>query len=273
MTAYRLLALDMDGTLLTSDKRISDRTLEAIRTAAQQGIAVALSTGRAINELAEYREALRGTVRYASLLNGCHVVDLDEDETIALHPLDVSTALAIAAIGIEEQAMVHVLTASQTAATPADIERMDEVGMGVYQEMFRQICTPAEDIRAFMRTHGGEICKVNLYHLDQEARMRSYERVGELGVQVALAEATSVECTPLGMTKASGLELLCAHVGCTLDECVAVGDSPNDLDALRAAGLAVAMGNAGDEVRAVADVTVADNDHDGIVEVVEHLLR
>jgi hydroxymethylpyrimidine pyrophosphatase-like HAD family hydrolase len=63
--------------------------------------------------------------------------------------------------------------------------------------------------------------------------------------------------------------MLCDHVGIGIESAVAVGDGLNDLDVLRVAGLSVAMGNAADEVKALADVVVADNDHDGIAEVVE----
>ena len=64
------------------------------------------------------------------------------------------------------------------------------------------------------------------------------------------------------------LQILCDYLGIPTDETVAVGDADNDLDVLRAAGLAVAMGNANQHVKEVCDVVVADNDHDGIVEVI-----
>ena len=233
MPTYRLLALDMDGTLLTSDKRISPRTLHALRDASARGMTIALSTGRAINELTEYRSDFKNTVRYA---------------------------------------MVHILTTSTTAATMRDIDRMHEVGMGVYQSMFRAICTHVEDVQDYIEQHSGEICKVNLYHTSQESRQRTLERLQGLDAHVALAEQTSLEFTPTGVDKARGLRLLCDHLGFSLDECVVVGDGFNDVEVLEVAGLAVAMGNADDTVKALAHVTVADNDHDGIAEVVERFL-
>ncbi|MBP3893585.1 MAG: HAD family phosphatase [Atopobiaceae bacterium] len=272
MAAYRLLALDMDGTLLTSDKRITPRTREAIRDAARRGVAVALSTGRAINELSAYRDDLSGAVRYASLLSGGQVYDMDREATIRATTFKTQTALAIARHGIAEDAMVHVLTTSTTAACPRDVERMDEVGMGVYQQMFRSICTLVSDVPAFIQAHEGEVCKVNLYHKDQQSRRRTFELLSQIDAQMAFAEQTSIEFTPVGVTKAVGLQVLCDHLGCTLAECIAVGDAPNDTDALQAAGLSVAMGNATDDVKELADVIVADNDHDGIVEVIERFL-
>ncbi len=273
MSAYRLLALDMDGTLLTSDKRISARTLESVRLAARHGIAVALSTGRAVTELFEYRGQMRGSIRYASLLSGGHVYHLDDDRTICTRPFETDVALAIARQGLAEDAMVHVMTTSQSAATHRDVERMDELGQGIYQEMFRRQCTFADDMRDYIRACEGQVCKVNLYHPSQEARARTIEALRGIDAQMAVGEAASVEFTPTGVTKALGLQLLCEHVGCTMAECVAVGDGFNDVEALQAAGLSVAMGNADEQIRRLADVTVADNDHDGIAEVVDLLLR
>lgn len=272
MPTYQLLALDMDGTLLTSDKRISPRTLEALRDASARGTTVALSTGRAINELAEYRLAFMDTVRYASLVSGGHVYDLATGQTIATCPFDTETALTIARQGLEENAMVHILTSSTTAATERDVNRMPEVGMGVYQSMFRKICTLVDNVQEYIEEHPGEICKVNLYHTSQESRQRTFDCLQGLDAHIALAEQTSLEFTPTGVDKAHGLRLLCDHLGCSLDECIVVGDGLNDVEVLEVAGLAVAMGNADDAVKELAHITVSDNDHDGIAEVVERFL-
>lgn len=272
MPRYKLLALDMDGTLLTSDKRISPTTLLSIERAAKAGVAIALCTGRAINELSEYREMLHGVVHYASLVNGAHIIDLDTEKDLEVHPLDTASALAVAQRGRSVNAMVHVLTTRETAATAQDIDRMDQVGMGVYQDMFRKICTHTADVRTYIESHEGQVCKVNLYHVDQQTRAETLAWAQSHGFQAALTEVTSVEFTRTGITKAHGIEGLCRHVGCTAEQCVAVGDSLNDADALRAAGLAIVMGNASAEVKALADAIVADNDHDGIAEAIERFL-
>lgn len=272
MPTYRLLALDMDGTLLTSDKRISPRTLQALREASARGTTIALSTGRAINELTEYRDDIKGAVRYASLVSGGHVCDLDTGQTIAVRPLDTETALVVARQGLAENAMVHLLTSSTTAATKRDVDRMDEVGMGVYRSMYLKICTYVDDVLEYIEGHPGEICKINLYHTSQESRQRTFDRLRELDAHMVLAEQAGLEFTPTGIDKARGLALLCDHLGCSLSECVAVGDAFNDIEVLQVAGLSVAMGNADEAVRELVDVTVADNDHDGIAEVVERFL-
>ena len=147
-------------------------------------------------------------------------------------------------------------------------ERMHLIGMSVYQDMFRQQCTYIDDPAAFVRAQEGHVCKINLYHPNAAARARSRAALADLPLQPVVGEAASLELTPAGVSKALGLKLLCEHLGLSLAQCVAVGDAGNDLDVLQAAGHAVAMGNATPEARAVADEVVADNDHDGIAEVV-----
>ena len=83
------------------------------------------------------------------------------------------------------------------------------------------------------------------------------------------AEETALEASPKGITKASGLLELCDFLKIDIAETVAVGDAPNDLEVLRTAGVAAVMGNATDEIKKFADFITDDNDHDGVIKVVE----
>ena len=166
--------------------------------------------------------------------------------------------------------MVHVLTTTQSVAASDALPHMVDFHMGIYQGMFDRICTPVDDMPAFARANEGAVCKVNLYHRSVESRERTRARLEEAGlaVQLAYAEETSLEVSPAGVSKAEGLSRLCDYLGITLAEAVAVGDAPNDTQALQVAGLPVAMGNATPDIKALAKMVVADNDHDGIAEVV-----
>lgn len=270
--AYQLLALDMDGTLLTSHKTVSTRTREALRALAAQGTPIAYCSGRCFRELLDYPTELP-FIRYGVLASGAVVYDFDARRTLALHPLDVQVVEQAMAIADAEEHMTHVMSAEFSVVRPQDIERMERFGMGVYQGMFRQICETPDDLAPWVRDHAGEVVKVNFYHRDAAARDRTRARLAESGLPLTLANAeeTSVECSPLGMSKAKGLQTLASYVGCTLQDVVAIGDSDNDLAALEAVGMPVAMGNATEAIRRVAHLVVADNDHDGIVEAIDQL--
>ena len=77
-----------------------------------------------------------------------------------------------------------------------------------------------------------------------------------------------IEFSPVGITKASGLRVLCKHLDIPLEDVVSIGDGSNDREILQTAGLSVAMGNARAEIKALCDVTVADNDHNGVLEAI-----
>ncbi len=269
---YKLLALDMDGTLLNSQKRISSGTKDAIARLADRGVPVAYCSGRCFSELLDYPAELP-FVRYGVLASGAVVCDLQEQRTIDMHAIDPNTLVDAMRIGAQEETMVHVMSFSVSVVRPDDIRHMDRFGMGVYQQMFERICERAADLEAWVRDHPGEVVKLNFYHVDPAARDRTRRRIEESGLPLTLAnaEATSVECSPLGVSKAQGLSVLAKHVGCELADVVAIGDSDNDLAALRAVGMPVAMGNATDAIKQVARLVVADNDHDGIAEAIVRL--
>ena len=269
---YKLLALDMDGTLLTSNKRIAPRTKESLARLDAAGIPISYCSGRCFSELLDYPAELP-FVRYGVLASGAVVYDFVARRTLAMHALDLDVLLQAMCIGAREETMVHVMSASVSVVRPADIPVMDRFGMGVYQGMFERICVRAEDLGAWAVAHPGEVVKVNFYHTSPEARDRTRERLVASGLPLTLANAeqTSVECSALGVSKAQGLQTLADYVGCTMAEVVAVGDSDNDMAALEAVGLPVAMGNATDAIREVAHMVVADNDHDGIAQAVSRI--
>lgn len=270
MTDYKLLALDMDGTLLDSHKHVLPRTREAVNALATRGVAVAFSTGRNPTELSDYTAELPG-IRYGSCISGALVYDFAEEKDVFVRPFPLELALEVLAIGAQEGAMEHLLTTTASVGRERDIEHMADFGMGIYQDMYVRLCTHADDLARYVRDHQGEVCKINLYHRTPESRARTRMRLAGLPLQLADAETTSLECSPAGVSKAEGLSKLCDHLGITLEQVVAVGDAPNDTQALEAAGCAVAMGNATPDIKALADVMVADNDHDGIVEVIDRL--
>ena len=84
------------------------------------------------------------------------------------------------------------------------------------------------------------------------------------------AETTSLEISAKGTDKGKGLEKLCEFLNIPLSQTIVVGDADNDIEAMKKAGLAVAMENANERVKALADVIVSDNDHDGCREVLQN---
>ena len=264
---YRLLALDMDGTTLDSEKRFPKETAEAVRELTARGIYVVVATGRGLAELSDYRQEISCT-SYAIAISGGLVYDFRQGKPLFLQPLPLEASLEILAAGEAEHAMVHFLTVNASVCRAADIENMKDFHMEVYQDMYQRVCHPEDDLAGYARGHADEIVKINLYHRSTESRERSLRRLAPLGLVNVFSEVTGLETSPKGITKARGLEVLCGHLGIGLDEVVAIGDAPNDMEILKLAGMPVAMGNATEEVKEICRDVVGDNDHNGVLEAI-----
>ena len=135
MTAYKLLALDMDGTLLDSRKQVLPKTAAALESLAAAGVAVAFSTGRGLAELSDYVPNLP-FIKYGSCISGGLVYDFSNQRTVFAHPFETKLALEVMAVTRQEAPMVHILTTTQSVAAAEAIPHMADFHMGIYQGMF-----------------------------------------------------------------------------------------------------------------------------------------
>ena len=126
-------------------------------------------------------------------------------------------------------------------------------------------------MHATLRTHAHEIEKYSMIYHDEAERDAAWRAIEAAcpGVELTSSLPRNMEVNAPGVTKGSGLLALAAHLGLTRAQTMAVGDSGNDHAMIEAAGLGVAMGNATDDIRKIADVTTDDNNHDGVAAAIE----
>ena len=105
--SYKLLAIDMDGTVLNSQKKISSRTATALKELSERGVYVVVGTGRGLEELSDYREDFK-FMHYGILISGGMIYDFFKEESIKIHAVDEKTILQLIDFGLEEHAMVHL---------------------------------------------------------------------------------------------------------------------------------------------------------------------
>lgn len=271
MTSYSLIAFDMDGTLLTTDKKIAPETVEAIRKAHDAGKTVILATGRARAELAAYADAL-AYIRYGILESGGVLHDFANERMLQHSPLLPAEVEEVIRLSSLEDVMVQVMSAGHMLIQESDLHNMDHYQLGYFYPLFSTAADRVPDIRAWCLEHRDSIEKINLYHTDTDARLRTLERAADLPLEKVYSEITSIEFSPKGVSKGQALLDLCAMLHLPIEQTIAVGDADNDLVLLKTAGLAVAMGNANENVKKAASVIVADNDHGGCVEAIERYL-
>ncbi len=268
---YNMIAFDMDGTLLNSRNRISEKTENAIREAAGAGRAVVIATGRSLTEVLPYRKQFEG-IRYAILESGAMLYDLDEDRVLKRVVFPRETVEKLEAVSRKEDILLQVMADGKSYIEQAFVDRLEAMGVAGLREFVEQCETVVPDLRKVMLSGEMEFEKINLYHVSKEERLRSLERVREIDAESAFSANASLEMSPSGVTKGNALRELAEMTGIPIEETIAVGDSGNDIAMLKAAGLAVAMGNADEELREAADVTVATNEEDGCEEAIRRFL-
>lgn len=265
MTLPRLIALDLDGTLLTGDKRIGERSARAIRAVRDRGCEVVLCTGRPPRGVRAYAEALELPV--AIVYNGASIVDFASGAAHNLHQLDRDTALTV--LARMRRAHPGVLSGMETAygwyLEEASFRRrravLDSEGLPPPDGV-----GPLED---FLRGTA-----IKLFFRHEQAGVEALSAtVADLEVYRTWSGAALLEVMHPAVNKRVALERFALERGLARSEVAAFGDQHNDREMLAWAGCGVAMANAAPEARAAADRIAASNDDEGVAEVLEDWLR
>lgn len=261
----------MDGTLLNQQKQITDRCLKAMKKARQQGKYVVIATGRSLSELTEYEQQFED-VSYVIAESGAVVYDYQQKQILNTATIAPEILDEIAMVSQKQDIMPQMFIQGQTYCGAEQKHRIKDYGMGEYQSLFDHASLPVDDVKEFLQIHRADMEKINLYHRSAEERFQTLQEVQHLNVERVFAEATSIEFSPKGVHKGTGLQFLCDLLSLDLAQTIAVGDNYNDSEILKLSGMAIAMKNSNPDILAMADHIVSDNDHDGCAEAIEQYL-
>jgi Cof subfamily protein (haloacid dehalogenase superfamily) len=257
----RLVATDLDGTLLHTDGTVTDRTRRALTAVEALGVTVVFVTGRPIRWMRDLWQHV-GDHGLAICSNGGIVYDVGAQAVRSARPIPADVGLQVA------EAM-----RSGIPGTTFAVESID--GFGREPEFMERVTLP-EDVRVapLQELFGDQVVKMLGRHEDMEAERfwaETERLVGHLVSTTWSSTGALVEVGAAGVTKASTLARLCDELGILADEVVAFGDMPNDLAMLEWAGTSYAMANAHASVLALADRTAPDHDEDGVAATLEEL--
>ena len=265
---YKLLVVDIDGTLVGKERTISAENRKALAEARRLGVGVALSTGRAVLACRSILDqlALDGHHIYfdGALISG-------RGEEVYAEPLDKGVAREAIAfarslkIDLELYSATHYFVERETWSTNA------------HRKFFGLESTIVDFTGLWERERiiKGGLVSVNP---EQMAKAREFYTRFESSLHVSLARSPAFPGVEFAnvvapdVSKGRALEALSLHLGISLSEVMAVGDETNDITLLSRAGLAVAMGNAPDEVKEVADHVTLDVDRNGLAVAIERFL-
>ena len=247
----RLIALDLDGTLLDPAGRITQASKDAIARARAAGVRVVLNTGRPIQE-AVWFAGEAGCDALLSCLGGAAVVDGVRGETLRRWDMPEESGRRAQELVVDPFSKESL---SRTYPFP----------------IFHSAAVVAEDPRAYLEERGLPLTKV---HGDWNQARYPLEELGALpGVQLTASNDHDFELVPDRVDKGRAMALIALLYGVPLGETAAVGDSDNDLSMLRAAGLPIAMGNAPAAVREAARRTAPSNQEEGVAWAISRCLE
>jgi Cof subfamily protein (haloacid dehalogenase superfamily) len=256
----RLVATDLDGTLLHTDGTVTDRTRAALRAVEALGVTVVFVTGRPVRWMLELWQDV-GEHGLAICSNGGIVYDVPARAVRIARPIP-------AEVGLEVAELLRAAVPGTTFAVETG------AGFGREPEFMERSAVPDVAVGPLPELIGDDTVKMLARHeeMEPEAFWAETERVvGHLVTTTWSSLGALVEISAAGVTKASTLALLCEELGVQPHEVVAFGDMPNDLAMLEWAGSSYAMANAHPSVRALADGTAPANRDDGVAAVLEEL--
>ncbi len=266
----RLIALDLDGTLLNSSKEITDHTSGVLQKAAKNGIHIVPSTGRSEAGIPK-NVAKLPFVDYALTLNGALVVNLKTKEIIHECVFTKKEALLL-------WDFIQKYDAIPDCSIDGELymERQAWLGLSDYTDsperlaIMKQTRKETENIRKMLLKDGTRSAKMNLLFADPGERLKAMQELENLlFVEVSSSLDKNLELNRRGGNKGNGLKALAAYLGLRMDQVMALGDSDNDITMIAAAGLGIAMANAVPEILNIADGLTDSNNEDGVAHAIE----
>jgi len=265
---YDLIAIDMDGTLLNSDGRVSDRTRETVRLAIGSGAHVVLSTGRILRSALNHSKDLNMNKAIIAA-NGAIVID-EKQDIIYEQKLSKEMVAHIIEIG-EKNNMYYQFYGKDVFYSNAylkeatefyknrDPRNSTEIGFGLIK-----------DKEEILEDNEIDIYKFLFLDKDIEKISDVRKQLSELkDISISSSWSNNVEIMHKEVSKGNSLKHLCEKMDIPRERVIAIGDNENDLSMLEYAGLSVAMGNGEEFVKSKADIITDTNDEDGVSKIID----
>ena len=270
----RIVALDLDGTLLDSEKRLSETNRDALARAAAKGVLIVPTTGRFFGMMPP---AVRDLpfVRYAITINGAQVYDRETDTAIVRDEIPLDMALGVMEVLDRYDVIYDCYRQNWGWMTAALQDKAADYATNEhYLKMVREFRKPVPELKAHLRETAadGDVQKIMLFASNREQstaidclRKLSDEIASKFpDIKVTASTWNNLELNIKTAHKGNALKRFAEHLGFGLENCMAFGDGMNDFTMVEAAGLGIAMANAEPEVKRVAKWIAPSNDEDGV---------
>ncbi|MCP1276498.1 Cof-type HAD-IIB family hydrolase [Leuconostoc citreum] len=273
MTTIKLIALDLDNTLLLPDKKLSHRNKCILQTLHHHHIKIVLTTGRPLPNTKPILDQLNFTEKddYVILFNGGLIKNLSNNNILLNKYFSIKN-------------IQHILLILKSLSLPIDLVTQNHVysikeyGQSAYSQLISRSLPYSQINLSVLNTHTNfqfnkfVVCATSeqLSHLE---KILSNSPLTNNQFNFVRSRRTLLEFIPKNVNKALALNVLLEHLSLTPDNLMAFGDEENDIEMIKLARIGVAMGNAIPKVKAVADFQTLDNVHDGVSEFLESYFR
>lgn len=261
---YKMIVLDLDDTLLRDDHTISPRTKEALMTAQEQGVKVVLASGRPTFGMRNVAKELR-LEEYGSFIlsfNGAKIINCKTNEEIFSSTLSPEIVHNLFEISKTEDVWIHTYIGDDIVTeenNPYTEIEGDITGMPIVVVDDFKAAVKEPVVKVLMNKEAERLVEVE----------KKLQKQLEGQLSVMRSKPFFLEFTEAGVTKGTSLNQLIQKLGIKREEVIAMGDSYNDQAMIEFAGLGVAMGNAPDDIKEIANYVTDTNMNDGVAKVVE----
>lgn len=273
MNKIKMIAFDLDGTLLTTDKKLTKYTADILKKAIDMGIEVVPATGRPLMGVPEMFFEFPG-IRYIISSNGARIVSTENRSTLEGRLLSFEKAKEILAVFKEYDTMRDIFYDGQGYTEEEKFPELDRYfSSPAMIQYVRTSRTPVEDIDELFFKENRAVDKVQAIFASLSEREEAYERLRRLECEPSCSLRNNIEVNAAGVHKGTALLRLGERLGIKGEEIMAFGDGINDAKMLKTAGVGVAMANAVQEVKDAADAVTLSNDEEGVARYIEsHVL-
>ena len=274
LPSYDLAAFDLDGTILDHGK-LSNRTINTLKALHESGIHVVFATGRHHKMILGVRQALP-FVRYAITSSGSQVMDLQREEMISFASFDYETRVGLMDKICADARASNIFLEDYVLIPLSNIfkfrrqlnRKMIKQEISEFFDWAKFVIAP----KLWVRNTKNTVFKLNAFFAKPERCMAFIEEAKALfDIEAVSTLGIDIEMNPKGIHKGYGLSHLCEHLGIDIKKTIIFGDSANDIEIMKTGGYAVAMENASDDVKAVADRIAPHVEVDGVAQVLEEV--
>lgn len=272
---YKLVCIDMDGTLLNSKHKITETTKETLRKTHEKGVHIVISTGRMYTD-GEYFSNLIGVKSPVIASNGAVIKEKDRDEVIYKSILSESLTKKLLSISAKHKVPLMFFTPKTLYSENilySIFSHFLKLRKYVSSDMKINTIFSKEKWDKILTKEKENIVKCEFYNRNEEKLRKIRDELKNIkDIEVVSSSKYNIEITCKGVSKGRAVEILAGYYNLRKEQVITIGDSENDLSMIEYAGLGIAMGNAIDRVKEKANFITDSNDNEGVAKAINNFI-